>query len=279
MIKKSLRMGALFLLVSGAPLLVSCNRNMFSELALRETDSALLFEAKKRMDSSKWTEAIDTIAKMSAGAQARREAKVTLASAYAGRCGLNLVRFANSLSGSGGGTGGLFLLFMNTLRGAEQAQAEDCKHAEETLRSIDTLPANRTVDENLMLTFISFSKMGAILSAFADTDHDGTPDTGFDACDRGQFPELAVREFGTGLTLAIEGLQGSGSSVGASLATAVTAACSTLAGINPDYDFCAITDPVDFTADQVKALSGLIHSQDAPGLRTCASDLAHCVCP
>ncbi len=257
---------------------LSCSQNAFLESAKRDTDAALLFEAKKQMNGSQWTAAIDTLLRMSPTGRAERAAKTALASAYAGRCGLNLIRLADQLSNAGNG-GGLFALFMGALQNATVSSVADCKEAEETLRSISTDPAARTVDENLMLSFIEFSKMGAILATYADTNNDGTADPGFDACNVADLPEAMVREFGTGITLAIEGLNASGSTLGSSLATAVSGACSALAGVNPAYDFCSITEPADFSADQVKALAGLIHSEDDPGLGTCTDTLAACVCP
>jgi hypothetical protein len=257
--------------------LLSCSQNAFIESAKRDTDAALLFEAKKQMNSSQWTAAIATLLRMSSAGQADRSAKVTLASAYAGRCGLNLIRLADQLSSAG--SGGLFALFMSALRSATASSVADCIQAEEALLSISSDPAARSADENLMLSFIGFSKMGAILATYADANDDGTADVGFDACDTADIPEAMVRQFGTGMTLAIEGLNASGSSLGSSLATAVTGACAALAGVNPAYDFCSIKDPSLFTSDQVKALSGLIHSQDDPGLGTCTNPLAACVCP
>jgi hypothetical protein len=257
---------------------LSCGQNAFLESAKRDTDAALLFEAKKQMNGSQWTAAIDTLLRMSPTGRAERSAKTALASAYAGRCGLNLIRLADQLSNSSGSSG-LFALFMTTMQSATTSSIADCVEAEEVLRSISADPASRSVDENLMLSFVEFSKMGAILSTYADTNDDGTADPSFDACDTGDIPEAMVRQFGTGMTLAIEGLNASGSSLGSALATAVSGACAALAGVDPAYDFCSITDPADFTADQVKALSGLIHSQDDPGLGTCTNPLAACVCP
>jgi len=256
---------------------ISCGQNAFLESAKRDTDAALLFEAKKQMNGAQWTAAIETLLRLSPTGRADRSAKTALASAYAGRCGLNLIRLAKTLADAG--NAGLFDLFMAAVRDATTSSIADCKEAEEVLRSISADPAARSVDENLMLSFIEFSKMGAILSTYADTNGYGTPDPGFDACNTSDIPEAMVREFGTGITLAIEGLNASGSSLGSSLATAVSGACAALGGVNPAYDFCSITDPADFTADQVKALAGLIHSEDEPGIGTCEDTLAACVCP
>ncbi|MBN8540032.1 MAG: hypothetical protein J0L82_06560 [Deltaproteobacteria bacterium] len=263
--------------LSAILMLVSCSQNALLESAKRDTDAALLFEAKKKMNSSLWTDAITMIGRMSAAGQAERATKVTLASAYAGRCGLDLIRLADQISNSAGTN--FFSLLGSSMRAATAPSVTDCIAAETTLLAISSDPTALTADENMMLSFIGFSKIGAILAAYADLDDDGSADAGFDACDTADIPEAMVRQFGTGITLAIASLNASGSSIASDLGTAVTTACTTLAGVNPAYDFCAITDPADFTADQIKALGGLIHSTDNPGVGTCAGDLATCVCP
>ncbi len=257
--------------------LVSCSQNALLESAKRDTDAALLFDAKKKMNSSLWTDAITTIGRMSATGQAERATKVTLASAYAGRCGLDLIRLADQISSSAGTN--FFAILGSAMRTATGTSVTDCISAETTLLSISTDPAALTADENMMLSFVGFSKIGAILATYADLDDDGSADVGFDACNTGDIPEAMVRQFGTGITIAVASLNASGSSIASDLGTAVTAACTTLAGVNPAYDFCSVTDPAVFSADHVKALGGLIHTSDNPGVGTCAGDIATCVCP
>jgi hypothetical protein len=263
--------------LSAILMLVSCSQNALLESAKRDTDAALLFEAKKKMNSSLWSDAITMIGRMSAAGQAERATKVTLASAYVGRCGLDLIRLADQISNSTGTN--FFSILGSSMRAATGTSVTDCIAAETTLLAISSDPSALTADENMMMSFIGFSKIGAILATYADLDDDGSADGGFDACDTGDIPEAMVRQFGTGITLAVASLNASGSSIASDLGTAVTTACATLAGINPAYNFCAITDPADFTADQIKALGGLIHSTDNPGVGTCAGALATCVCP
>lgn len=263
--------------LSALLMLVSCSQNALLESAKRDTDAALLFEAKKKMNSSLWTDAITMIGRMSAAGQADRATKVTLASAYAGRCGLDLIRLADQISTSAGTN--FFSILGSSMRAATGTSVTDCIAAETTLLAISSDPAALTADENLMLSFVGFSKIGAILATYADLNNDGSADVGFDACDRGDIPEAMVRQFGTGITLAVASLNASGSSIASSLGTAVTTACTTLTGVNPAYNFCSITDPASFTSNQIKALSGLIHSSDNPGVGTCAGTLATCVCP
>lgn len=261
----------------GFAALLGCGQNAFRESAKRETDEALLFEARKQMNGSNWTQAITLIGQMSSTGQADRGTKAALASAYAGRCGLNLITLADRLANAG--STNIFTIFMTSFTGATASTITDCSQAETTLQSISTTPASRTADENVMLAFIGFSKIGAILSTYADTNHDGTADPGFNSCNVAHLPDAMLREIGTGITLAVAALAQSGGTIGSALGTSVTSACSTLAGINPAYDFCAITTTAGFSVNQVKALGGLVKTTDNPGIGTCAGDLATCVCP
>jgi hypothetical protein len=249
--------------LSAILMLVSCSQNALLESAKRDTDAALLFEAKKKMNSSLWTDAITMIGRMSAAGQAERATKVTLASAYAGRCGLDLIRLADQISNSAGTN--FFSLLGSSMRAATAPSVTDCIAAETTLLAISSDPTALTADENMMLSFIGFSKIGAILAAYADLDDDGSADAGFDACDTADIPEAMVRQFGTGITLAIASLE---------RLRIVDRVRPRNRCHNRLYDTCrrescvrllfAITDPADFTADQIKALGGLIHSTDSP---------------
>lgn len=255
----------------------ACSRNAFYESAKRDTDAALLFEARKLMNTSDWTGAITSIQAMSATGRAQRETKAALASAYAGRCGLNLVNFADDVANAG--STNFFNVFLSTFQSAGSTHVADCQLSESTILSISTTASDRTADENVFLAFAEFAKIGAILATYADTDDNGTADVGFNSCNTAHLPDAMLREIGTGLTIAVASLTASGGSVAASLSSSISSACSTLAGVNPAYDFCSITSTSSFSANQVKAIGGLVKSTDNPGVGTCAGNLAACVCP
>jgi hypothetical protein len=254
-----------------------CTQNAFLESAKKNTDSALLFEARKQMNSSNWADAITLIGEMSVAGRADRGTKAILASAYAGRCGLNLISLADQITNSA--SQNFFAILMSGFRGASVTSVTDCITAETTLRSISDVAANRTADENVMLAFIGFAKIGAILSTYADTNADGTPDPTFDSCNTAMLPDAMLREVGTGVTLAVSSLAASGGSIGSGLSDSVTNACADLAGVDPSFDFCSVTTATDFTTDQTKALGGLVKTTDNPGIGTCAGDIQTCVCP
>lgn len=255
----------------------ACNKNVFLESAKTDTDAALLFEAKKQMNSSSWAAAITLIGKMSTDARASRETKTTLASAYAGKCGLNLIRLADQIANAG--TTHVFSILLTAFRGATVTSIADCSQAETLLISISSTASGRTADENILLAFIDFAKIGSVLATYADTNVDGTADPGFDSCNTAQLPDAMLREVGTGLTLAVASLSASGGSIGAGLATSVNAACAQLAGVSPAYDFCTVTTTAGFSVNQVKAIGGLVKTTDNPGIGTCPGNLQSCVCP
>ncbi len=257
--------------------LSSCSQNAFLESAKRDTDDARLFEARKLMNQSRWDEAITAIQATSTATQAKRETKATLASAYAGKCGLNLIQMADQIANAG--SSALFAVLLLALRNADATAIANCQLAETTLLSINSTAASRTADENTLLAFVGFAKIGAILSVYGDTDDDGTVQPAFNPCNTGELSDAMLREVGTGITISVASLGASGTSIGSALSTSVTSACTTLAGVNPAYDFCSITDPTGFSVSQVKAIGGLVRSTDTPGLGTCAGDIATCVCP
>lgn len=265
------------LFASGVASLVGCSQNAFLESAKRDTDSALLFEARKQMNSSNWSGAITSIGNMSATGRAERATKAILASAYAGKCGLNLIRLADQISSSS--SQNFFAILMSAFRGADATGIADCITAETTLRTISDVAADRTADENVMLAFIGFAKIGAILATYADTNADGTADPTFNSCNTAMLPDAMLREVGTGVTLAVASLAASGGSIGSSLSDTVSNACANLAGVDPTLNFCAVTTASAFTVAQAKALGGLIKTTDNPGLGTCAGNVQTCVCP
>ena len=105
----------------------SCG-NVFIELADTSTDSALLHQAKMDLGTGLWTSAITDISKMSGAAQAIRTTQDLLASAYAGRCGLDAINISLKLSGMGSANFFGFVYKMGL--GATAAMINDCISAE-----------------------------------------------------------------------------------------------------------------------------------------------------
>ena len=123
------------------------------------------------------------------------------------------------------------------------------------------------------MAFVGWAKIGAILAVEADTNDDGTADGGWDAC---TLSTSLKGEIGTGITISVDSLAETGTSVGGTLSSTIDSVCSSLGA---SYDFCSITDADDFTADHLRAIGALTKSSDDPGVGTCAGDVSACLCP
>ena len=223
---------------------LSC-KNILDEFAKKDTDEALLIQAKIQMNSSLWTEAIATFAQMSTAFRDRRDVRIQHAKAYAGRCGLDLLGLFETLSNNLSSSR-LYPILLSALSGATTTHADDCIAAESLMLGISTVAANRTVEENTTLAFISFAKMGAIMAAFADdaVPVNGTVDADFQPCQNNTTPGMPnayVAELG--LSIASESLSeaiSSGGLSGADELAVVTNTCTLMAGLGAN-NFCGST--------------------------------------
>jgi len=266
-------------------------QNILSESAQKTTDQALLYEAQKLIDREEYGTAIETIGSMSASARELRNVKRVLASAYAGVCGLNLLELADALSnsssdsGSGSSASTLFQMLLSIYKEGTAASVAACNEAENTLLGISATASSRTVDENVLLAFIEFVKIGVVLEINADkADHDGSVDGAFDSCasDATGISDLDVGEIGTGLTIALSSLQAASVNTATGATGSIAALCSTLDAtigvFDPSYSgFCDKTDPTAFNAVELKALRSLTRSNEI-GLKTCDDTLVNCLC-
>ncbi len=256
--------------------------NILAEVAKKDSDEAIYKAALIAMDSRDYAAAITDFQKLSTTFIGQRSVTVNYASAFAGRCGLDLLLLVDSIKTNA--SANLFITLMKNFKGATTTNISDCLQAETLIRSINNSAASRNVDENLLMVFVSFAKIGAILATYADTNADGTPDAGFDSCNTTQFPNAKAREVASAINLIVDSLSGPGvpTLLGAAT-TSLTSICTTLAGISATYAFCganpAVTDPTAYTANQIKALNGVIKTTDFPGLGTCNNTTVNCICP
>lgn len=258
---------------------LSCGKNALSEMAKKDDPAAIEFEAYRLLNDQDYTGALNKIAELPTDTQAKREIQFLKASAYAGRCGLNFVSTVLALTQMGSST--LFTLLMRTYQNSTASTINDCISAESTITGVASAAANRTTDENLLMAFVSLSKIGAVLNTYADTDHSGTVDAGFDQCSNAVFPDAQVRQVGTGIAHLYLSLSQAGTSVGGGSLASVLTSCAS-------YPFCSNTDPSSYTAAEVKAIRTFTAAQDDGsggtllGVGDCASSpatLANCVCP
>ena len=277
------RIVSLFLLITSMCFTMSCgDLNILSEFAKDDTDEALFQAAKIHINDGEYTDAIADFTSMSADFLAKREVAVVYASAYAGRCGLDLLALAESMAGTLPSL--LFKFLMAQYKNVTVTNRDDCKQAETILKAIALDAADRTTDENLLMIFLSFAKIGVTLAAHADSaDFNGEPDGGWDSCvdDAANFPEASVREVGTGLGIALSSLTaiGGDSSIGSDQGTTFTDGCADLAALNPALDFCSITDAASYDANQIKGIRSIVQANEWVGIGSCNNTLDNCLCP
>lgn len=214
--------------------------NVFNEMAQKETEAAKLYQVRKLVSSGQWSSAITTIGTLSTATQAQRDVKVLLASAYAGTCGLDVLNLIKNLQS--GSSGRLFVMLFGALRGATASSVSYCFLAESTLKSISEDATLRTSSENLLMAFLSFAKIGAIIAAKGDTNADGVLDGTYNPCTNaadlassGNSNNIDVNNIVTAvalLTTSLAGLSGSWTTSLSSLNTFCTAIAAAAGGEN-----------------------------------------------
>lgn len=255
--------------------LMGCNKNILEETAKTDTTQARFYEAKLQMNDGNYTTAIQILDSLGPSFLAQREVALVYASAFSGRCGLNFVNLLTQLD-SVGSASTLFVFLMNLFPEGTDSKIGDCVISESTLNTIGVYSA-RTADENILMGLSSITKVGTVLSRYADTDGDGSADAGFDHCDLTDFPDNAVREIGTGIANAILSINQVGSAVSTDTLSEILAIC----GMNPNLNvFCTTTDKTAYTATEVTFLRSILASTgEGIGAPTCPGSFITCICP
>lgn len=271
-----LRRGALALgLVAALIGLGSC-KNAFDEGSTKNSNEGFYFDAQQLIDKRDYDGAITKLNALTPEFKVRRDVVVTTASAYAGRCGLDFLGLAKSITDNASLR--IFPVLLLNFSFATTGNIADCSQAETLMRTL--APADDftklSSDEAAFLAMASLSKIGSILGTYADLDKNGTADPGFDSCNTTVLPDARARETGVSLNLAAAALNASGASVGGSTFTNLNTSCASFpAGTSP----CGVYDPNALTVNQVKVLGGLIKAQDIVGVGTCANTTQMCTCP
>lgn len=269
-----------------------CTANIFETFADKDSNAAKIQEIQIRLNNHDFDGALQIIASLPAALQSDREVRVLAASAYAGRAGLVFLEVIQNFQNASSTLISPFL--MAGFPGGTLARIDDAKAAEDQLVNISTDPAARNADENVMMALINFTKMGNILSGYADNDNNGVLDPTFDSCPNADtpgtsMPDSQVREFGLSLVFALNSLStlsnnfASGVLGGLSDCSAVEALDDSLP-VHPLDGMCAITDGANFTADHLAGFRSIIKENSVFGLGVgggggCPGDISTCNCP
>ena len=262
-----------FFALLGAPILLLSCGNVLEDTGNKDTKEAIFYDAQTKLNARQYSAAIDLLESLGSDFLAQPDVAVIYASAYSGRCGLDAVNLATSLS-SFSSSGSIFLPIMNLFLNGTDSKISDCETSEGILKNLGDETA-RTADENLLMGFSSFAKIGTILSRFADTDGDGAVDPGFQYCDLNALPDDAVREIGTGVALAITSV----TAVGGDLSSNALISVTDFSQLDPQLNiFCTATDKTAFTVPEVAVLRAVIGSTNQ-GIGACPGDFTACICP
>lgn len=136
---------------------VGCNGNLYNEMSNKDADDALIFDAKTAVNGQSYDEAIDIITnRVSANGQIKTQAREILASAYAGKCGLNFINYVDALANATSGTA--FQLAAAPFIGVT-VDASYCLMSLHTMDLLGTY-ATRTVDQNAFSAVVGMVLMG-----------------------------------------------------------------------------------------------------------------------
>jgi len=264
----------------------SCSQNILSTFADKNTDAAKYIEAQKLIDAQNYDDAISVLMSASNEFQADRKFKSLLASAYAGRAGLNFLDLIESFQDASGVT--LFSLLMPSFHSADLAaltsKVGDLDQAADTLKSINSDPAQRNQDENILMILVSFAKIGYILNTYTDADHNGALDGSFtDACSTADTPgtsigDTAVAHIGLALVNALNALPEITNNFTSGVLGSIDDCQNDIEPYLPGV--CSAEETSDFSAAALLGFRSLIKENDAMGLGvSCSGDVSACHCP
>ncbi|MCC6137285.1 MAG: hypothetical protein IT287_01530 [Bdellovibrionaceae bacterium] len=251
---------------------ISCS-NVLEQVAKKDTEQAVFFEAKMALNERNYDSAITLLQSLGPAFLAQRNVSLIYASAYSGRCGLEFVTLVESLTNMS--TDNLFLFLQSAFPGGTDTRIADCLASEAILNGLGDY-TQRLSDENILMGFSSLTKVGTILSRYSDLDSDGITDPAFDHCSLTDLPDSAVREVGTGVANAVLSISSVASDISSGTLDDITAYCALAPELNV---FCTNTDPNAYSALELRVFRQLIGSTDL-GVGACTNftDLA-CVCP
>lgn len=236
--------------------LAGCSINFFREMADKNTDEALLYDAQKAVNNQDYDTAIDIINNQLGGsARVTTEAREILASAYAGKCGLNFLEFVDGLANASAGTA--FQLASSPFVGTP-VQSSFCLQSLQTIDLIGT-NAERTVDQNAFASVVGMVLMGSATRLYTDNtpvDGDGISDAPDISCSLtdDQIDEVVLGYGYMSSNFAALGSQ-LGDTSGDTFSDSITA-CESVAG-----SACEITDPADITPVIRDTMRDLLNTQ------------------
>lgn len=238
--------------------LTSCVGNVLYNLSSESSEDSLITRARNALNEQDYDTSISIITgEMTTELQSTTEMRELLASAYAGRCGLNFVEYTANLAEQT--TGSAFFILKEPFVGLP-VSPDDCLLSLQTMDLIGTT-ANRTDNQNLFSAVVGMVLLGSSLRGYADatpTDGDGTND--IDLCTG--FTDAQVDNVILGFGYMSENFDAvSTSIIGSSSSSALTDIMTDCNSI-PGGAGCSVTDPTAITPLMRQTMLDLIATQD-----------------
>ena len=218
-----------------------CSLNILKELADRDADAAVIYDAQKAVNEQRYDDAINllTVTLSSAGRE-KIEARETLSSAYAGKCGLNFVNFVDGLANASSGSA--FVLVSSAFVGTP-VQPNFCLQSLQTLDLIGPTES-RTNDQNAFASVVGMVLMGSATRLYTDnnpTNGDGIQDVIGISCGltNAQIDNVVLGYGYMAKNFSAISLDQIGSSSGNTISDSIDT-CTSVAGSS-----CEITNPAD----------------------------------
>ena len=247
-----------FIFILSVSFLVGCSANFLKELASKNSDDAIIYDAQVAVNEQNYDLAINLLTvKLSAVGQAKVEARETLASAYAGKCGLNFIDFVDGLANASSGSA--FILVSSPFVG-KVVQPNYCLQSLQTLDLIGST-ATRTTDQNAFASVVGMVLMGSATRLYTDnnpTDGDGVQDVADISCTLtdAQIDNVVLGYGYMAKNFSALTTDQIGSSSGDAISDSIDA-CTAAAGSS-----CEITDPAAITDDLRKTMRDLLNTVD-----------------
>jgi hypothetical protein len=236
--------------------------NIYEEMSSKDTDDAILYEARKALGSGDWDGAIAEFALLSPATLAETEVVIDRASAYSGRCGLDFLGLAQIILNIDLNTTPIMKVLSDNYHVTTATNTADCVIAENLLKTVaDANGVVSTERGQFLMAFNSLVKIGTILNFYSDTDDNDTPDPGWNACSGTglvDLPDADAAEIATGIVLFYNNLQNS--TFGTVLTGPIGTLCTAIqASI---YDFCDQIDTAGITVDHRKLIRSMVTETD-----------------
>lgn len=237
-------------------LCTGCNNNLYKGIASSDPDDVFLIQAKAAINALDYLTAIQILTmQVSPGSQLKPSFKEALASAYAGKCGLNFATFVNGLANAVSGSA--FKLVMTPFVGIPVDPAS-CLLALNKMQSIGPTAA-RTANQNAFVAVVGMSLMGSQVRSSADqspVNGDGTVDKPLCAISDADVNNIVLGFGFMSQNFSFLSTQQVGNSSHTAINDAITQ-CTAVAGAN-----CSIIDPAAITPAIRDTMRDLINTQE-----------------